>query len=375
MKIAAFNAKKLGLRKVKNTKVCKYLIKIISQYSIVFILEVMDKTGKAMEMLLEKLRAVCDKYEMVCSSALGRNGYKEKFVCFYREDEVELTDQHQYEDNQPGDEDAFAREPLILRFYCPTTVAKDLVLIPVHTQPNDAEKELDELHDVVKTMRKKWKSPNIMVLGDFNAAGSYLSKKKKKVIRISSPPFYWLIDDTVDTTTHSNKHAYDRIVVYTKKMQNTIVPNSAKPFNFQREFRLNKTVALSVSDHYPVEVELKTAVRRRKKATCCARKTSTKGKPSKKGPQKRASPAESKKRKNSAAKRKRGQQALSVTDHYPVDSKTVRRSQQQRKKAAPPKRKASSKTQTPKRRAQKRSKPADYNGRKTQAAKRKRNEQ
>uniref|UniRef100_A0A3B3U0R5 Deoxyribonuclease 1 like 4, tandem duplicate 2 n=1 Tax=Poecilia latipinna TaxID=48699 RepID=A0A3B3U0R5_9TELE len=189
------------------------------------------------------------------------------FVCF-REDEVELTDQHQYEDNQPGDEDAFAREPLILRFYCPTTVAKDLVLIPVHTQPNDAEKELDELHDVVKTMRKKWKSPNIMVLGDFNAAGSYLSKKKKKVIRISSPPFYWLIDDTVDTTTHSNKHAYDRIVVYTKKMQNTIVPNSAKPFNFQREFRLNKTVALSVSDHYPVEVELKTAVRRRKKATC-----------------------------------------------------------------------------------------------------------
>ncbi|XP_007577587.1 deoxyribonuclease-1-like isoform X2 [Poecilia formosa] len=375
MKIAAFNAKKLGLRKVKNTKVCKYLIKIISQYSIVFILEVMDKTGKAMEMLLEKLRAVCDKYEMVCSSALGRNGYKEKFVCFYREDEVELTDQHQYEDNQPGDEDAFAREPLILRFYCPTTVAKDLVLIPVHTQPNDAEKELDELHDVVKTMRRKWKSPNIMVLGDFNAAGSYLSKKKKKVIRISSPPFYWLIDDTADTTTHSNKHAYDRIVVYTKKMQNTIVPNSAKPFNFQREFRLNKKVALSVSDHYPVEVELKTAVRRREKATHCARKTSTKGKPSKKGPQKRASPAESKKRKNSAAKRKRGQQALSVTDHYPVDSKTVRRSQQQRKKAAPPKRKASSKTQTPKRRAQKRSKPADYNGRKTQAAKRKRNEQ
>ncbi|XP_017160083.1 deoxyribonuclease-1-like [Poecilia reticulata] len=195
---------------------------------------------------------------MVCSSALGRNGYKEKFVCFYREDEVQLRDQHQYEDNQPGDEDAFAREPLILRFNCPTTVIKDLVLIPVHTQPNDAEKELDELHDVVKIMRNKWKTSNIMVLGDFNAAGSYLSKKKKKRIRISSPPFYWLIDDTVDTTTHSNEHAYDRIVVYTKKMQKTIVPNSAKPFNFQTEFGLDTEEALSISDHYPVEVELKT---------------------------------------------------------------------------------------------------------------------
>ncbi|MED6288246.1 hypothetical protein CHARACLAT_024724 [Characodon lateralis] len=38
-----------------------------------------------------------------------------------REAEVKLTDQHQYEDNQLGDEDAFAREPFVLRFHCPTT--------------------------------------------------------------------------------------------------------------------------------------------------------------------------------------------------------------------------------------------------------------
>ncbi|MEQ2238780.1 hypothetical protein ILYODFUR_036839 [Ilyodon furcidens] len=51
-----------------------------------------------------------------------------------------------------------------------------------------------------------------MILGDFNAAGSYLSKKKKKKIRISSPPFYWLIDDNVDTTTSNfNKNTYDRL--------------------------------------------------------------------------------------------------------------------------------------------------------------------
>ncbi|XP_043977443.1 deoxyribonuclease-1-like isoform X2 [Gambusia affinis] len=260
MKVAAFNAKRLGIQKVKNKKVYEYLIKIISQYSIVFILEVMDKTGEAMELLLEKLdSAVGDKYKMICSSPLGRNVYMEKFVCFYRKDEVKLTDQHQYEDNQPGDEDAFAREPLILRFSCPTTVIKDLVLIPVHTQPTDAEKELDELCDVVKIMRKKWETPNIMILGDFNAAGSYLSNKKKKKIRISSPPFYWIIGDNVDTTTsHSNEYTYDRIVVYTKKTQKTIVPNSAKSFNFQREFDLNDEEALRISDHYPVEVELKT---------------------------------------------------------------------------------------------------------------------
>lgn len=44
------------------------------------------------------------------------------FTCLsLRPDEVTLKDSHQYEDNQAGDEDAFAREPFILRFDCPTT--------------------------------------------------------------------------------------------------------------------------------------------------------------------------------------------------------------------------------------------------------------
>ncbi|KAM4741225.1 deoxyribonuclease gamma-like [Anableps anableps] len=287
MKVAAFNVKNLGLRKVRNPTVSKHLVKIISQYCVVFILEVMDKSGKAMELLLKKLNSTLgNTYEMVCSSALGRESYKEKFVCFYREDEVKLMDQYQYEDNQPGDEDAFAREPFMLHFHCPTTVVGDLVLIPVHTQPKDAEKELDELYDVVKDAISIFKTKNIMILGDFNAAGSYLSKKKKKMIRISSAPFYWLIDNADTTTSNANEHTYDRIVVYGKKMLNAIVPESAKPFNFQRKFRLNDEEALSISDHYPVEVELKTvraAVRQRKKAAPSARKTSAKRDTQKKG--------------------------------------------------------------------------------------------
>lgn len=105
-------------------------------------------------------------------------------ILFFRKDEVELVDFHQYEDNQPGDEDAFAREPFILRFRCPTaglsatershfdlhlsciytflcprvTAVKDLVLIPVHTKPEDSMKELDELDDVVQHVRKMWKT-------------------------------------------------------------------------------------------------------------------------------------------------------------------------------------------------------------------------
>uniref|UniRef100_A0A3Q2QSG8 Deoxyribonuclease-1 n=1 Tax=Fundulus heteroclitus TaxID=8078 RepID=A0A3Q2QSG8_FUNHE len=289
MKVAAFNVRNLGRHKVTDKMVSHYLTEIISQYSVIVILEVVDKSGKAMELLLRKLNSAADhEYDMICSSSLGRNTYKEQFVCFYRADEVKLTAQYQYEDNQVGDEDAFAREePFILRFRCPSTVIKDLVLIPVHTKPDDSEKELDELYDVVKAVRRKWKTDNIMILGDFNADGRYLSKTKKKSIRISSDPFYWLIDDDVDTTTSNcNDNTYDRIVVYGEKMLDAVIPDSAKSFNFQEEFGLTDEEAEDISDHYPVEVELQTvpgATKQKKVAVPRARKTTAKGKTPKKG--------------------------------------------------------------------------------------------
>ncbi|KAM9362398.1 deoxyribonuclease-1-like [Symphorus nematophorus] len=296
MKIAAFNAKNLGWKKVTDKTVVHYLTKIMSQYSVVVILEVVDKSRKAMEKLLQELNRTSSNrkrpYSMIASSQLGRDTYKEQYVCFYREDEVTLQACHQYEDNQVGDVDAFAREPFIMRLSCPTTVVKDLVLIPVHTKPEDSQKELDELHDVVDAIRKKWGTDKIMILGDFNADGRYLSKKKKGMIRICSAPYHWLIDDDVDTTSSNcNDHTYDRIVVYGQTMLDAIVPGSAKSFNFQRAFELTDEEALSISDHYPVEVELRTnqkAPTQKKTAPPqSAKTTSTKGQTQKKGPQKK----------------------------------------------------------------------------------------
>ncbi|XP_019214927.1 deoxyribonuclease-1 isoform X1 [Oreochromis niloticus] len=298
MKIAAFNGKNLGQKKVHDKSVIKHLTKIISRYSVIVMLEVVDKSGKAMETLLQELNKTDTNrkrpYLKTASKQLGRDTYKEQYVCFYRPDEVMLKDSHQYEDNQAGDEDAFAREPFVLRFDCPTTVVQDLVLIPVHTKPEDTLKELDELHDVVEDIRKKWKNDNIMILGDFNADGRYLSKKKKEKIRICSPSYDWLIDDDVDTTaSNNNDNTYDRIVVYGETMSNAIVPNSAKSFNFQQEFKLTDEEALSISDHYPVEVELKTRAGRQKRMAVPdgTEMTSGEEQSQKKGKQKKTKPA------------------------------------------------------------------------------------
>ncbi|XP_006631146.2 deoxyribonuclease 1 like 4, tandem duplicate 1 [Lepisosteus oculatus] len=261
MKIASFNIQRFGENKIADKNILSVLIKTVSRYGIILILEVVDVKGKAIKKFLEELNKANkdNPYTMQISTRLGRHTYKEQFMFLYREDLVKLTGSYQYEDNQVGDEDAFAREPFVLRFTCSKTVLKDLVLIPVHTQPSSVEKELDELYDVFLAVQDKWETDNVMMLGDFNADGGYLSNKKMKKIRIRSDKnFHWLIEDEVDTTANKgNDNTYDRIVVYGDDMLDAIVPYSAKPFNFQEEFQLTDEMTLKVSDHYPVEVELK----------------------------------------------------------------------------------------------------------------------
>ncbi|CDQ91810.1 unnamed protein product [Oncorhynchus mykiss] len=98
-----------------------------------------------------------------------------------------------------------------------------------------------------------------MFLGDFNADCGYVAKKNWQHVRLySNQAFLWLIGDTEDTTVRQTTTcAYDRIVVHGEAFEKAIVPQSAQPFNFAKEYGLTEEQALDVSDHYPVEVELK----------------------------------------------------------------------------------------------------------------------
>ncbi|XP_067442444.1 deoxyribonuclease 1 like 4, tandem duplicate 1 isoform X1 [Thunnus thynnus] len=264
MKVAAFNIQKFGKNKVSDPAVLDILVKIVSRYDIIVILEVVDASGDSVETFMTALnKANADHhYTLKISSRLGRTRYKEQFMFLYRDDMVDLVGSYQFDDEATEGEDVFARDPYILRFRCHNTELKDLVLIPVHTKPEDSEVELDELYDVFLNVKKKWKTDNVMILGDFNADGSYVSKKDMKSIRIRTDKnFHWLIGDDVDTTASTkNDHTYDRIVIYGDDMLKAVVPNSAKPFNFHEAYGLTQEQALDVSDHYPVEVELESII-------------------------------------------------------------------------------------------------------------------
>ncbi|XP_033982024.1 deoxyribonuclease-1-like [Trematomus bernacchii] len=175
------------------------------------------------------------------------------FLC--RDETVTVTDSFQYNDK------GFSRPPFVVKFSSTQTAVKEFVLIPIHTKPGNAVKEIDALVDVVKKAKLKWKNNNIMVLGDFNADGKHVKKKDWKKIRLldtNKKDFHWLIANGVDTTLAAkSSNTYDRIVV-TTEMEKGVVAGSAKVFDFREEYDL-RDKAKKVSDHFPVEVELEAA--------------------------------------------------------------------------------------------------------------------
>ncbi|KAK9515961.1 hypothetical protein VZT92_026557 [Zoarces viviparus] len=264
LKICAFNVQSFGESKANNKKVMGILLKILSRCDLCLIQEVRDSKGTAIQALVKDLNRFdkSNSYSYVESERLGRKTYKEQYVYIYRSNVLTVKEHYQYpklEGEGTNETDVFSREPFIVRFHSPTTLVKDLVLIGQHTSPRSAMKEINELYTVFKGIYKKWKTDNVMILGDLNAGCSYVTIKGWRAVRLRSDPnFRWLIGDEQDTTVREKTHcAYDRIIVHGREIISSIVPGSAQPFNFKKNFHLTEEEALAVSDHFPVEVDLK----------------------------------------------------------------------------------------------------------------------
>ena len=93
------------------------------------------------------------------------------------------------------------------------TVADDrqLILIGIHTDPDEAVEEIDALMDVHSAVKRKWGTDDILILGDLNADCNYASNRARGRLRLRTDSrFDWLIDDDVDTTTTRTDCTYDR---------------------------------------------------------------------------------------------------------------------------------------------------------------------
>ncbi|KAF3846973.1 hypothetical protein F7725_004051 [Dissostichus mawsoni] len=159
--IGAFNIKQFGDKKSSNTS----LIDVISTY----------------------------KY--IVSEPLGRSTYQEQYLFLYTFIYLRFA-QSFYEI-----ETLFQNVLPHVSSPGSRRSVKDFVLIPQHTSPDSAVKEVNSLFDVVTDVRARWNTNNILLMGDFNAGCSYVSGADWQQIRLfTDKSFHWLIKDDVDTT-------------------------------------------------------------------------------------------------------------------------------------------------------------------------------
>ncbi|XP_040143206.1 deoxyribonuclease-1-like 1 isoform X1 [Ictidomys tridecemlineatus] len=259
-RICAFNTQRLTLAKVVMEQVKDTLVRIVARCDIMVLQEVVDSSNNTISFLLQELKRRFDgsrRYSSLDSSRLGRSTYKEKYVYIYRSDKTQVLNSYQYED----EDDLFAREPFVAQFTLPSKILPSLVLVPLHTTPKDVEKELNALYNVFLDVSQRWQSKEVILLGDFNADCTSLPKKRlSQLLLRTEAGFHWVIPDGEDTTVRASTHCtYDRIVLHGEGCQSLL--QAAAAFNFPKSFQLTEKEALSISDHYPVEVELNQTAR------------------------------------------------------------------------------------------------------------------
>jgi len=246
IQIAAFNIQVFGKTKRSKPEVMEVLVDIAQEFELLVIQEVRDSSKTTADIFLDELNAESEfTYAMYEGPRVGRTSSKEQYVLYYLPALFELEYAYTY----PDDDDVFEREPLIAKLRAGDF---DFTLIVCHVKPEDAEAELQALEEVVSVVLEADPTEeDIILMGDFNADGSYLDEADLPVI-YNPAEYHILIPDDLDTMTTSD-NTYDRMIIMDGTFDNEYVAGSAAVFSFDLEYGLtDEDFVQDVSDHYPI---------------------------------------------------------------------------------------------------------------------------
>uniref|UniRef100_A0A4W4HJE4 Endonuclease/exonuclease/phosphatase domain-containing protein n=1 Tax=Electrophorus electricus TaxID=8005 RepID=A0A4W4HJE4_ELEEL len=165
MKIASYNVRHLGPKKLNDEDVRNYLIKIVSYCSIIVILEEVNKKGYGMANFLQELNSTglgtatlsCTKQpQLKCYQTLHDNEFQPGGVATIYHAKTVTVAGKTVKNHVKNCLECALLALFACMCVCAFTVLTDFVLIPVHTKPHDSVKELDELYDVCMAVREKW---------------------------------------------------------------------------------------------------------------------------------------------------------------------------------------------------------------------------
>ncbi|VDN09058.1 unnamed protein product [Dibothriocephalus latus] len=259
IKMASFNIQVFGKTKSQKSDVMELLSLIIRNYDLVFIQEIRDGSSKAFKRLLMFVNNYTSPNQKVVyagttSPRYGRSSSKEQYGIIFNPKKVKVIKESEVKVSKKD----FERPPYCYSLKTVGKTSLSFAALAIHIDPDDVSAELDKLYSTVPQCTQASNTANIIVLGDMNAGCSYLPKKKKEQLQLfKDTSFKWMITDDMDTTVAKKDCPYDRFIVQGKTLLDRIVPNSAKPMKFDKIFNLNQKFAKTVSDHYPIEMEIR----------------------------------------------------------------------------------------------------------------------
>jgi len=242
IKVAAFNVQVFGQSKRSKPAIMAILARTAREFDVMLVQEIRDASETTAQYYLDAINDMPGiDYSMVSSPRLGRSSSKEAYAFYYRASTVEHISDYVWNDTG----DVFEREPYIASFRSGNF---DFVLVGIHVKPDDAEAEIGALAQVYAAiLAGNPDERDIIILGDFNADGSYFDEGGASPLKTSQ--FTWVITNNMDTMTRTG-FTYDRIVI---PNATTHEFDRAEVFRFDSVFGIvDQELIEDVSDHFPV---------------------------------------------------------------------------------------------------------------------------
>jgi endonuclease/exonuclease/phosphatase family metal-dependent hydrolase len=245
IRIYSFNIQIFGASKMKKPKVVDVLVDIISHVDVVAVQEVRSTNDEPVQQFMRLLPA---RYDYVLGPREGRTASKEQYWVIYNTEKLSVVDSATYDDSA----DRFQRSPLAVYFQ--TNDRFDFILIDNHIQPSDAEKEIAALPEVIRYFQRMWNESDALVMGDFNADGSYYNENNLASVFPDSD-YQIVITNEYDTTVAESDNTYDRFIITASSKEDFTGNFGVVYYDALYDFSSLGIEPKEVSDHFPVWAE------------------------------------------------------------------------------------------------------------------------
>ncbi|MCA9172919.1 MAG: endonuclease/exonuclease/phosphatase family protein [Planctomycetales bacterium] len=254
IRIASYNIQVFGVTKEAKTQVMHVLAEIVRQFDVVAIQEIRSTDQGLMDRFVALVNQRGHSYHYVLGPRLGRTVSKEQYAFVY--DTTRLTVDPRSVHTVDDPDDLLHREPLIARFVfnqLPAGQGFSFTLINMHTDPDEAEDEVNVLDDVFLSARADGRyEEDVILLGDLNV-------NHERLGQLGGVPGIRCTVMGEPTNTAGTK-SYDNLVF--DPGATSEYTGRAGVLDVQRAFRLTDEQAKEVSDHRPVWAEFSIYERR-----------------------------------------------------------------------------------------------------------------